>query len=68
MYKNISTTFFIFKFHILPKNDIWIDFVCVWERVDEEQREIVVNKNITQNLGILEKTLNDNNYQTTKKC
>jgi SAM-dependent methyltransferase len=55
-------------FHILPKNDIWVDFVCVWERVDEKQTDIVVSNNIYQNIGILEKKLNDNNFNTQKKC
>jgi len=55
-------------FHILPKNDVWFDFVCVWERVNEKQTDIVVSNNITQKIGILEKILNNNNYATKKKC
>ena len=55
-------------FHILPSNDIWIDFVCVWERVNEKETEITVSKSISENIGILEKALNDNNYKTIKKC
>jgi len=55
-------------FHILPKNDIWIDFICVWQRVNEKQTDIVVSNNISQNIGILEKKLNDNNFITKKKC
>jgi SAM-dependent methyltransferase len=55
-------------FHILPKNDIWVDWVCVWERVDEKQTDIVVSDIVSNNIGILEKLLNDNNYKTTKKC
>ena len=54
-------------FHILPKNDIWNDFVCVWERVHEKQTDIIVSKSISQNIGILEKALNDNNFNTKKK-
>jgi SAM-dependent methyltransferase len=54
-------------FHILPKSDIWIDFVCVWERVDEKQTDIVVSNTISENIGILEKMLNDNDYGTKKK-
>jgi len=53
----------VFRIH-----SMWLDFVCVWERVDEKQTEIVVSNKITQNIGILEKKLNDNNYNTTKKC
>jgi SAM-dependent methyltransferase len=55
-------------FHILPKNDVWIDFVCVWERVDEKQTEIVVSKNISENIGPLQKSLQDNEFRTVKKC
>ena len=55
-------------FHILPKHDIWCDFVCVWERVNEKQDDIVVSTNILQNIGILEKKLNDDNFNTKKKC
>jgi len=55
-------------FHILPKQDQWCDFVCVWERVDEKQSDIVVSKTIFENIGILEKMLNINNYYTKKKC
>ena len=55
-------------FHILPKNEVWVDFVCVWERVDEKQSNIVVSNIIFENIGILEKMLNDNNVYTIKKC
>jgi hypothetical protein len=55
-------------FHILPKNFIWIDFVCIWERVNEKQTDIVISNSILQNTGILEKMLNDENFKTIKKC
>lgn len=56
-------------FHILPKNDVWCDFVCVWQRVDEKQTEIIVSHNIYQNVGILEKSLNNiYHLKTIKKC
>jgi SAM-dependent methyltransferase len=55
-------------FHILPCLDKWIDFVCVWERVDKKETDIIVSNSISQNIGILEKALNDNNYKTQKKC
>lgn len=55
-------------FHILPKNDVWLDFICIWERVDEKQTDIVVSKSISENVGILEKKLNNNNFKTQKKC
>ena len=54
-------------FHILPKSDIWIDFVCVWERVHEKQTDIVVTNAISGNIGMLEKMLNDNGFCTKKK-
>ena len=54
-------------FHILPNNDVWCDFVCVWERVNEIEKEIVVSKNVLENIGILEKMLNENNFVTKKK-
>jgi SAM-dependent methyltransferase len=55
-------------FHILPESDIWIDFVCVWERVEEKQIDITVSSNIVYNIGNLEKELNNNNFRTTQKC
>ena len=41
-------------FHILPKlsHETFVDFICVWERVDEKQTDIVVSKSISQNIGI----------------
>lgn len=55
-------------FHILPKNDIWTDFVCVWERSEELQTSIVVSEDVAKNILMLEKKLNDNKYNTKKKC
>jgi len=55
-------------FHILPKTDIWIDFICIWKRTDEKQTEIVVQNSVLENIGVLEKALNDNTYPTVKKC
>ena len=55
-------------FHILPYNDIWTDFVCIWQRVNEKENDIVVSPTIYENIGILEKSLNDNNFKTVKKC
>lgn len=52
-------------FHVLPLNDVWIDFVCVWKRVEIKETEIITLQS-RQNVGILEKTLNDNNIQTSK--
>lgn len=55
-------------FHILPHHDVWKDFVCVWKRVEEKEKDITVSKDIYENIGVLEKALNDNNYRTQKKC
>jgi SAM-dependent methyltransferase len=56
-------------FHVLPKNDIcrWIDFVCVWQRVIEKETEIVVSSTIRNNIGRLQKALNDNDFATLKR-
>lgn len=51
-------------FHILPFNDVWIDFVCVWQRTDEKETEII-SKNRMNTKGILQTSLNEENYKTT---
>ena len=50
--------------------DIWNDFVCVWQRVDIEncEKSITVQDNIINNIGILEKTINNYGLRTRKKC
>jgi SAM-dependent methyltransferase len=55
-------------FHILPKNDIWLDFVCVWKRVDEPTKEITVSREIVNTIGPLETEINRNDCKTQKKC
>jgi SAM-dependent methyltransferase len=56
-------------FHILPLNDIWVDFVGIWQRVEEDKKEteIVVKETVYNNIGILQKALNDNNCRTSIK-
>lgn len=54
-------------FHILPKTGEWLDFVCIWERVNEIQTDIIVSSNIYENKGILETKLNNDNFTTIKK-
>jgi SAM-dependent methyltransferase len=49
-------------FHILPFKDIWIDFVCIWQRTDQKETEIISKK---YTIGILETSLNEHNYKTT---
>lgn len=51
-------------FHILPKNDVWIDFVSVWKRVDEKDENIRLNSKVRTNIGPLRKALTDANYKT----
>jgi len=55
-------------FHILPINEGWIDFVCVWERVDEKENNIVVSNSVSQTIGNLQKALNNNSCNTIQKC
>lgn len=53
-------------FHIKPINDIWVDFVCIWERTDETT-DIFINENhILLNKGLLEKALNNNGINVAK--
>ena len=47
-------------FHIYPLTDVWIDFVCVWERVDEIQTEIVVSNEMKNTIGPLRQQLINN--------
>jgi SAM-dependent methyltransferase len=54
-------------FHILPSKDIWVDFVCVWQRVDVKETDIIVSKSVSKNIGILQKTLNKHKYKTKAK-
>ena len=55
-------------FNILGQE--WNDFVCVWKRVDIEDKEttITVHNEILNNIGILEQTINNYGLQTRKKC
>lgn len=50
--------------------DMWNDFVCVWQRVNIEniEKNIVVHNYIINNIGILEKTINNYGLMTRKKC
>ena len=55
-------------FNILGQE--WNDFVCVWKRVNVEDKEtsITVHNEILNNIGILEETINKYGLQTRKKC
>jgi SAM-dependent methyltransferase len=54
-------------FHVFPMRDIWTDFVCVWERVNDKETEITVPKDLLQSIGSLEKYLRDNHVRTNKR-
>jgi SAM-dependent methyltransferase len=46
-------------FHIYPKADVWIDFICIWKRILENEKEttILVNNEISNKNGILKNEL-----------
>lgn len=54
-------------FHIMPKHDIWVDFVCIWERTNTKQTDIIVSNDISKNIGVLQKSLNDHGFKTKAK-
>jgi SAM-dependent methyltransferase len=53
-------------------NNEFNDFVCVWQRVDSDSentvKEIIVQPEIINNIGILEKKINEKGFATRKKC
>lgn len=53
-------------FHIKPLRDVWVDFVCVWRRVEEREESIVISDSIRNNVGRLETELNNRGAATTK--
>lgn len=55
------------SFHILPINHKWIDFVCVWQRVDTKENNFIISQDIINNIGPLECLLHLNNVKTIKK-
>ena len=46
---------------IITNSDYWNDFVCVWKRTNEVEKNIVFHKN---GIGILEQTLHNYGLQT----
>jgi len=46
-------------FHILPIGDQWTDFVCVWERVNEKETEIVTPIETANREGPLKKKVRE---------
>ena len=54
-------------FHILPNGDQWLDFICIWKRVDYIQTSILVSTEVSNTLGILETYVNERGLKTIKK-
>lgn len=48
------------SFHILPRNDVWIDFVCIWQRTNIKTSEIKLED---LQIGLLRKELENNNIK-----
>ena len=48
--------------------DIWNDFVCVWQRTENIEKNITVSESIINHIGILEQTINSKGLNTRKKC
>ena len=48
--------------------DCWNDFVCVWARTNIKETNIIVNQDIIDNIGKLEKQINNKGLKTRKKC
>lgn len=55
-------------FHILPKNDMWVDFICVWQRVAERETSITVSPEVSNTTGKLRKSIHDKSLGTLTKC
>jgi hypothetical protein len=53
-------------------NNEFNDFVCVWQRVDSDSenavKDIIVQPEIINNIGFLEKKINEKGLTTKKKC
>jgi len=49
-------------FFILPKTDIWQDFVCIWKRVDEKETSITIPHALKLDNGKLRRELVNEGY------
>jgi SAM-dependent methyltransferase len=49
-------------------NNHFNDFICVWQRTENAVKEIIVQPEIINNIGILEKKINEKGLETRKKC
>lgn len=54
-------------FHVLPINDIWIDFICIFERVNEITTEIIVSDEVSTSIGLLKQKMIDNEIKFIEK-
>ena len=55
-------------FHIFPLKDTWIDFICVWERVNETEKSITISNDVLNKIGLLESAVRSKGMKTIKKC
>ena len=53
--------------HIFINPNEWIDFVCVWKRVEDKETNITISAEIEKNIGVLEKRINEKGLKTIKK-
>jgi SAM-dependent methyltransferase len=54
-------------FHILPIKDVWIDFICIFERVNNIDCEIIIRKEVSDTFGLLRNKLKQNKINTDSK-
>ena len=54
-------------FHVLPIDDIWIDFICIFERVNEITTEIIVSDEVSTSVGLLKQKMIDNEIKFIEK-
>lgn len=54
-------------FHVLPINVMWVDFVCIFERVNETTTEIIMSETVSKSVGLLKQQLINNNIKFLEK-
>lgn len=54
-------------FTIDNKQDIWNDFICIWQRTDKKEENITVSDHMNNYIGVLEKSLNERGFSTKKR-
>jgi hypothetical protein len=67
--ENIFPVKLVESFHVYPQRDIWMDYICVWKRVDSTQKEtsIIMPETIINSIGPLEKSIQNNGLFTLKR-